>query len=246
MSETVAHNQNTKRYTRLSKFLKTCCILFAVYHVTRFLVFGSSSFFASFAFCMPLVLIIALAIVFIGLKKHDRMLLFCGVLVIAFLMFDIGGRLLPRNTLSCSPSASTLRMLTHNTGQDLPGYDERNQLILESQADIVLLQEITLQYIEEYWPDLKDMYPYQEYGPLKGDNDELVGLGVLSRYPIYNLENFKLDEEGLMHQQRIEVEVDGNPLALYYIHSTFLFARHRSLEKNPANGHQEKCHLVHC
>jgi endonuclease/exonuclease/phosphatase (EEP) superfamily protein YafD len=97
----------------------------------------------------------------------------------------------------------------------------REKLVQESKADIVILQEASVTFIDEYWPRLLDLYPYQVSGPLQGEDDDLAAMGTLSRYPILESQDFKLTEESLVFQQRVVIDIDGYPVAIYNVHTAY-------------------------
>src|SRR5207245_1653923 len=61
-------------------------------------------------------------------------------------------------------------------------------------------------------------YPHQVYGPFLGEH--LVGMGILSRYPIVDIENFKLATDGLIFQQRASIMIEDKTITMYNIHLT--------------------------
>src|SRR5438105_741620 len=68
-------------------------------------------------------------------------------------------------SLSSSNTGYHLRILSHNVGQDLPDYDGIDNLLCKVDADIVLLQEITRDYVDRHWDKLSHTYQYLSYGP---------------------------------------------------------------------------------
>jgi len=123
-----------------------------------------------------------------------------------------------------------LTVLSHNTGQNLPGYENRYRLIADIDADIVLLQEITEEFIQSYGSVLTVKYPYAAIGPGQEDRNQKVGMGILSKYPIIDVSDFKLVEDGLVFQQRVVIDYKGSNIAVYNIHTTFpwLYLRNNS------------------
>lgn len=176
------------------------------------------------AFCsniIPIGLLPTFVLLGHAIKKRKKIAFLWGLSVVAFLFFEFGSRFLPNPIAPSENSTNSLLILSHNTGQDLPEYDYRDTLIRNSQADIVFLQEITKDFIDQYWPNLEMTYPYQADGQFNFEGDKQVGMGVLSRYPILESENFKLAEEGLTYQQRHLIDVNGTLIAAYNIHTTF-------------------------
>jgi vancomycin resistance protein VanJ len=87
---------------------------------------------------------------------------------------------------------------------------------------------VTGDFIKERWPHIKAQYPYHVNGPLLGE--KAVGMGILSKYPIIDVTNFKLDQDGIVFQQRAEVNLLGKSIAVYNIHTTFPWIR---VERDP-------------
>jgi len=131
----------------------------------------------------------------------------------------------PRSAPRSGDASETLRVLSHNVGQDLPDYDYIDKLIRESAADLVFLQEVTGEYVDEHWPRLLDLYPYQAQGTLV--DEKRIGMGVLSKYPITQHEEIKLDPESLMLQQRVVANWKGKDISLYNVHTTYPWVRLR-------------------
>lgn len=121
-----------------------------------------------------------------------------------------------------------LSILSHNIAQDQTEYDSIEALIKHTNADIVLLQEVTSDFIKARWPRIMERYPYQVNGPLL--SEKAVGMGILSKYPISNVTNFKLDKDGLVFQQRAEISLPEKRIAVYNIHTTFPWIR---VERDP-------------
>lgn len=200
-------------------------LVLIIYFALRFLIGDALGIVALLNNCVPAMLVPAFFVLPVSIKRRDRLALAWSALTTLFLVCVFGPRFLPRNALVLGDSVTPLRILSYNTGQDLPDYDEVDKLVRESGADIVILQEITHDYITGYWPEMLAMYPYQVYGPLQGEKQ--VGMGILSRYPVIELSNFKLADNGLVFQQRALVNIDDRVVALYNIHLTFPWIRVR-------------------
>jgi len=156
----------------------------------------------------------------IGYKRRDWLLSIAGSLLTIFLLLEYGGRFLPRLSKPMGDRYA-LTVLSHNTGQNLPGYENRYRLIADVDADIVLLQEITEEFIQNYGQKLTAKYPYMAIGPGQEDGNQTVGMGILSKYPIIDMSDFKLVEDGLVFQQRAVIDYKGSNIAVYNIHTTF-------------------------
>ncbi len=201
-------------------------LLLIIYFILRFLVGDGLGAVAFLNNCIPALLFPALLVLPVSIKQGDRFAFGWSVFAALFFVFVFGPRFLPRNAPVADDLGTSLRILSYNTGQDLSDYAHVDKLVRESHANIVVLQEITKDYIDEYWSELLGIYPYQVYGPLEGEKQ--VGMGILSQYPITELDNFKLADNGLVFQQRASVNIDGRVITLYNIHLTFPWIRVRS------------------
>jgi vancomycin resistance protein VanJ len=152
-----------------------------------------------------------------------------GNLLICIIFGVYWGSMFTHSTINGQGRApAELSILSHNMAQDQTDYDSIDALVERTDADIVLLQEVTGDYIKDHWPRLRTRYPYQVNGPLLSAKS--VGMGILSKYPLDDVTNFKLDEDGLVFQQRAEVSLDGKRIAVYNVHTTFPWVR---LERDP-------------
>ena len=199
------------------------------YLILRFL-FGERQGLLAFASnFVPASLLPVLLVPIIGYKRRDWLLSIAGSLLTIFLLLEYGSRFLPRSLIPIRNKYS-LTILSHNTGQNLPGYENRYRLITDIDADIVLLQEVTDEFIQRYGQELAVNYPHMAIGPGQKDRDQTVRMGILSKYPIVDVLDFKLAEDGLVFQQRAVIDYKGLNIAVYNIHTTFpwLYLRENS------------------
>lgn len=110
-----------------------------------------------------------------------------------------------------------ISILSANLGQNWVDINKFNKFILQQDADITFLQEVTKKHIENASVGLQENYPYQIYGPLQNK----VGMGILSKYPISSHRDFKLAEEGLVFQQRATINYEKREIVVYNIHTTY-------------------------
>lgn len=197
------------------------------------LAFGDISGWVSlFSSLVPASCVLVLpCFVWSAVKRHVFGLLSSATAVVTLVCW-YGPRFMPKNIPSSAHLGVKIKVLSHNVGQDLPDYDHITRVIRESGADVVLLQEVTNDFIQRHWPQLQTTYPFQVHGPLL--SQKMVGMGVLSRYPLHNPENFKLDQQGLVFQQRVEIELDHTSIAVYNIHTTFPWLYWRTSTVLPA------------
>lgn len=123
------------------------------------------------------------------------------------------------STFSSQNTESNLSIFSHNVGQDLPDYNSLDNLICKVDADIVLLQEITRDYVDGHWGKLSHIYRYLSYGPFV--EKKHIASGILSKHPIIKVDNFKLADIGIVPQQQALIDIKGNIVSIYNIHLTF-------------------------
>lgn len=209
--------------SRLQKILNLVGLSLVAYALLRFTVGDRLGIVACCSNCVPIILLPAILVVPIALKLQDRFMLtwsLCGAL---YLLVMFSPLMLAREVppTDCEP----LRILSFNTGQALPTWEDTNRLIQENDADIILYQEITKEFIDQFWPQLVYTYPYQVHGPLQGDRQ--AGMGILSRYPITETKDFKLANDGLVFQQKAVANIEGRLVSVYNIHLTYPWIRIR-------------------
>ena len=88
--------------------------------------------------------------------------------------------------------------------------DKVIDIIRQSDADIIALQELSYWMAEGMETQLKDAYPYQALHP----QNEFTGQGILSRYPIIKEEYWQVK---IGHQQA-ELDWNGQPLTFFNVH----------------------------
>lgn len=136
-----------------------------------------------------------------------------------------------KSNVSTSRSVGTaggFRILSHNVGQDLPDYNGLDSLIYRVDAEIVLLQEITRDYVDGHWAKLSHNYPHLSHGPFV--EQKQVASGILSKYPLLKVDNFKLADIGIVPQQHALIDIEGKVVSMYNIHLTFPWVK---LERIP-------------
>jgi vancomycin resistance protein VanJ len=120
-------------------------------------------------------------------------------------------RFLPRSgELSDRPG---LRIMTLNLLCRPRSIDATVRAIRESDADIVMLQEVIPVMGEPLGPDLLDDYPYQAIYP----SGRARGTAVLSRLPFEKEQRFQLSSDG-WYGQEIHVNWAGRRVALFNVH----------------------------
>jgi len=106
-----------------------------------------------------------------------------------------------------------LRVMTFNMyGKSYGGRQEQVDMLRESRADIIALQEVNDVGADLIESQLSELYPYQISLP-----DGIAGTGLLSKYPIRSQEIFKLAPQTFNHCQAI-VDVDGVLIKVLSVH----------------------------
>jgi endonuclease/exonuclease/phosphatase (EEP) superfamily protein YafD len=112
------------------------------------------------------------------------------------------------------PTAPHLTVMTYNmlwTNQNAP---QIRAMLLASNADVVGLQEVRPEFAPLLADALKDAYPYSAFHP----NDEFHNVGVLSRFPLEQVQ--VLPSRPIERALQAEIEFDGRPVTIIVAHLT--------------------------
>jgi endonuclease/exonuclease/phosphatase (EEP) superfamily protein YafD len=123
----------------------------------------------------------------------------------------LGPRFLPRRPVTSS--GATLRVVTFNVWGNNTRLKQVQEWLCETDADVIVLQEIPERYANHQIPELADLYPYQVS---QSTATRWWGNLFLSRHPILSAED--LPGEGVPAQQRFAIDWKGQTLAVYNIH----------------------------
>ncbi|NJO84733.1 MAG: hypothetical protein HC828_19515 [Blastochloris sp.] len=125
--------------------------------------------------------------------------------------------LLPK--ASAAADERTLTVVTFNFLRWNSGATALEAMIRAADADIVALQQvsdITEAYLRH---NLANMYPYMGLHDKEGRWTFFRGMGVLSRYPITSDEYWVFPAIESHGQQRVEIDMDGQPIVVYNVHT---------------------------
>lgn len=133
------------------------------------------------------------------------------------------------STVHAPDDAPQLTVLTFNILQRKNFAEDIAQVILESGADVVAVQELSLDVETTLSKLLHDTYPYQALHPQTGRNNFFRGQGVYSRFPIvednyWQFDDFPIFQPGYWKvfpthgHQRVVLRVDDQNLVLYNTH----------------------------
>ncbi len=166
----------------------------------------------------PILLMIAAGLMFLCLVVRRFRL--AAYLLPSSLMFFVlfGPSLLPKNTPP-TDSFQPISLLTFNAFSEQTPAENIEQIIQDVDADVVLLQELS---VEDGWhldDTLADNYPHRAIHTLP--NAWGRGMAVFSRYPIVS------DEYWLINRahQRVELNFEGNSLVIYNTRPLFPFSQ---------------------
>lgn len=121
-------------------------------------------------------------------------------------------------SVSVAPDAPRLTILTFNLLQRINDADELGQIILQSGADVIALQEFS-DDMQLYLSDLlTDVYPYQALHPQPGQYNYFRGQGIYSRFPILEDEYWRYTDFPSHGHQRVVLDLNGQEVVLYNTH----------------------------
>ncbi len=112
-------------------------------------------------------------------------------------------------------SGIRLNLLTFNVWGHNHDLSQVETWLRDTEADIVLLQEVSPAYARTDLPHLRDLYPYQSNQP---DPTRWGGNITLSRYPIVTEEYIDLQTPETPAPLRLVLDVNGYPVAVYNVH----------------------------
>lgn len=139
---------------------------------------------------------------------------------VAAFVWLYGGLFLPTQA-DARPAGPQLAVMTFNIDKDADSYTQIFEIIRTTDADIVAVQEIQPDTAEQIEAEFADLYSYMALHPQaerRSRNDDHLGrgqgVGILSRYPILEDDYVQLERD----YQRIVIDVNGTPIALYNVH----------------------------
>lgn len=219
VSVSSALQTRTRRLFRISLTTVLWCyaVALASYLLLRLLIGDGTWWLAwlnNFApyYFVPLVLTILIA-AYLRMKR---------TLFLHLVLLGIGSIwLLPRfvnsDALVTQPIASleaTLTVVTFNVWGANPDLDRVITWLRETNADIVLLQEIPPVWAGDPIPQLLDLYPYQV---IQSTEFRPWGDAILSRYPILAHNRYALEGD-YASNERIEITWNDQRIAIYDVH----------------------------
>lgn len=132
---------------------------------------------------------------------------------LAFLL-TYGALFLPRSP-QAPEAAPRFSLMTFNLLRNNDEYDLKIDLMRDSGADVIALQELTIAMQTRIAEDLADDYPHQALHP-----NSYAGQGILSRYAITEDDYWQHDwlPNYLGHQRTVIQLADDQPVTIYNLH----------------------------
>ncbi len=137
---------------------------------------------------------------------------------VAFLML-FGGLFFPsfgsRHICASNGAVSCrhLRVMTFNCrGKSIGDRQPQIDMLRDSGADIIALQEVSHDVIAAIEVQLAEIYPYRVLFP-----SGVAGTGILSKYPIESQDIFRITTSSLCHS-KATIDVDGLPITVISAH----------------------------
>ncbi len=151
------------------------------------------------------------------LLRQWRTVMLLGLPVVAFII-TYGGQFVPR-TVTPLENAKTFSLLSYNLLASGAPPEQRLAIIRDMNADIVALQEVSVDVANAIQRDLADLYPHMALHPVATQGT--AGQGILSRYSILEDEFWRYDWLYVpLGHQRVVIDMDSTPITLYNLHPT--------------------------
>lgn len=168
-----------------------------------------ASNFAPFYF-LPLVLALPIGILLRAKRLSSANLILLLIGAVWFVP-----KYLPDNLFAGSPDYNTsLKVVTFNIWGNNNRLDDLIAWLQESEADLVLLQEVPPAWAGATIPGLEAVFPYQVSQPY---DLRPWGDAILSRHPILTHDRYAL-LNGHRANDRVEIDLNGTVVAVYNVH----------------------------
>jgi endonuclease/exonuclease/phosphatase (EEP) superfamily protein YafD len=147
-----------------------------------------------------------------GIFKRRREVVFMGLAGAAIFGVLWGPLFLPNTPTDAN--GPRLRVATFNVLGRIGDPNEVLASILDTDADVIFLQELTPEYANPLIDGLHVQYPYQILQP----TERSAGMGVLSRYPLSELD-VELDARWRGEPQLLRLDWEGEEIILVNFHA---------------------------
>jgi vancomycin resistance protein VanJ len=195
----------------LVAFYGVCSAAYVALHVTVGERIGLIGFLDNFA---PLLLLPALPLLLACLVLRRGWVALALLPAALMFVWSYGAAFVPgrAHAAASGETGVTLRVLTYNLHAESQSLAPMADIIRESDADVVALQELSPAAARAFAAEFAQRYPHQA---LHTDpRSPLLGQGVFSRYPIAQ-DAYWVKGLG---QQRVTLDVSGTEVALYNVH----------------------------
>lgn len=149
--------------------------------------------------------------------RHWPGIVVTGLCALAFAWL-YGGLFLPQRNMECGSldGCTHIRVMTFNLGSDLAeATPERvSQVIRDSDADLVALQEVNAAHADAIRRGMTDIYPYQT---IYAAGEGTLGIALISRYPIIEERQFSGSITWLPYLEA-DISIDGRHLSVLNAH----------------------------
>jgi vancomycin resistance protein VanJ len=202
--------------TLLAVFANLYVVALAIYLLLR-LAFGDGLWWLALLnnlaiyYFAPLLVVLILAL----LLRDRGMLARGGVLALIGLVW-FGPMYLPKTV--AAPSGATLKVVTFNVLGINPHFDRVAEWLRQTDADVILLQEVPGRFLDIALPQLADLYPYS-YG--KDFPSDWWRNLALSRYPIVESDVYIDPDQGVFQNERMVLDINGRKQTIYNVHFEF-------------------------
>lgn len=139
------------------------------------------------------------------------------VIPVATFIAAYGRLFTPRKPATSSTVSRTIKILTFNLHGEAQIIDPILDILRTSDADIISVQELSIEAADCFKTTLADLYPNQVLHPAQQASR---GQGILSRHPINNpnfWRNPLIARHSLGHL-RVELDFNGTPITIYNTH----------------------------
>lgn len=187
--------------------------LFSAYLILRYML-GDGVWWLSlvntfaYGWFLPLLILVPLALL---LRQRRAVVRLAPVVAVAGLWF--GSYYVPTPTVNADgPMLQVIAANVWGNNHDLSSIED---WLRETNADVLILQEISPTYATDNLPALLDLYPYQMN---QVDETRWGGNLTLSRYPILEWEYVDLQLPNHAPPLRLVIDFEGQPVAIYNVH----------------------------
>jgi endonuclease/exonuclease/phosphatase (EEP) superfamily protein YafD len=123
---------------------------------------------------------------------------------------------LPRERVSAAGDATEITLLTFNIEVEAAQLQPLTDIILEANADVVALQEVSHQAAAHFETALAEVYPYMALYP---HDNPYAGQALLSRFPIESSEYWRNEElDAKLGHMRATLDIEGTQVGVYNVH----------------------------